>query len=35
VDSSDLFRGVVQGLVYVVVLTALGFRHFARRDVTS
>jgi ABC-2 type transport system permease protein len=35
VDSGDLFRGVVQGLVYVAVLTALGFRHFARRDVTS
>jgi ABC-2 type transport system permease protein len=35
VDSSDLFRGVVQGLAYVAVLTALGFRHFSRRDVTS
>jgi ABC-2 type transport system permease protein len=35
VDSGDLFRGVVQALVYVAVLTALGFRHFARRDVTS
>ncbi|GAB3203124.1 ABC transporter permease [Geodermatophilus arenarius] len=35
VDSSDLFRGVVQSLVYAAVFTALGFRHFARRDVTS
>jgi ABC-2 type transport system permease protein len=35
VDSGDLFRGVVQSLVYAVVFTALGFRHFARRDVTS
>jgi ABC-2 type transport system permease protein len=35
VDSGDLFRGVVQALVYVAVLTALGFRHFWRRDVTS
>jgi ABC-2 type transport system permease protein len=35
VDSSDLFRGVVQGLAYVAVFTALGFRHFSRRDVTS
>jgi ABC-2 type transport system permease protein len=35
VDSSDLFRGVVQSLVYVAVFTALGFRHFSRRDVTS
>jgi ABC-2 type transport system permease protein len=35
VDSSDLFRGVVQSLVYTAVFTALGFRHFARRDVTS
>jgi ABC-2 type transport system permease protein len=35
VDSNDLFRGVVQSLVYVAVLTGLGFRHFARRDVTS
>ena len=35
VDSGDLFRGVIQSLIYVAVLTALGFRHFARRDVTS
>jgi ABC-2 type transport system permease protein len=35
VDSADLFRGVVQGLAYSVVFTALAFRHFARRDVTS
>jgi len=35
VDSGDLFRGVIQSLVYVAVFTALGFRHFARRDVTS
>jgi ABC-2 type transport system permease protein len=35
VDSGDLFRGVVQALVYTAVFTALGFRHFARRDVTS
>ncbi|RFU19451.1 ABC transporter permease [Geodermatophilus marinus] len=35
VDSGDLFRGVVQSLVYAAVFTALGFRHFARRDVTS
>jgi ABC-2 type transport system permease protein len=35
VDSSDLFRGVVQSLVYAAVFTALGLRHFARRDVTS
>jgi ABC-2 type transport system permease protein len=35
VDSSDLFRGVVQSLVYAAVFTALAFRHFARRDVTS
>jgi ABC-2 type transport system permease protein len=35
VDSSDLFRGVIQALVYVAVLTTLGFRHFWRRDVTS
>jgi ABC-2 type transport system permease protein len=26
---------VVQSLVYAVVFTALGFRHFSRRDVTS
>src|SRR3954462_6824810 len=35
VDSGDLFRGVIQSLIYVAVLTALGFRHFSRRDVTS
>lgn len=35
VDSANLFRGVIQALVYVAVLTALGFRHFSRRDVTS
>ena len=34
-DSSDMFRGVIQSLVYAAVFTALGFRHFARRDVTS
>jgi ABC-2 type transport system permease protein len=35
VDTSDLFRGVVQSLIYAAVFTALAFRHFARRDVTS
>jgi ABC-2 type transport system permease protein len=35
VDSGDLFRGVVQGLAYAAVFTALAFRHFARKDVTS
>lgn len=35
VDSGDMFRGVVQGLVYSAVFTALAFRHFARRDVTA
>jgi ABC-2 type transport system permease protein len=35
VDSADLFRGVIQSLVYAAVFTALAFRHFARRDVTS
>jgi ABC-2 type transport system permease protein len=35
VDSGDLFRGVVQGLVYSAVFTALAVRHFARKDVTS
>jgi ABC-2 type transport system permease protein len=35
VDSSDLFRGIIQSLIYIAVLTALGFRHFSRRDVTS
>jgi ABC-2 type transport system permease protein len=35
VDSADLFRGVVQSLVYAAVFTALAFGHFSRRDVTS
>jgi ABC-2 type transport system permease protein len=35
VDSGDLFRGVIQSSIYIVVFTLLGFRHFARRDVTS
>ncbi|SDF29807.1 ABC-2 type transport system permease protein [Blastococcus aurantiacus] len=35
VSDGDLFRGMVQSLVYAAVFTALGFRHFARRDVTS
>ncbi|TKJ20198.1 ABC transporter permease [Blastococcus sp. CCUG 61487] len=35
VQDGDLFRGVVQSLVYAAVFTALGFRHFARRDVTA
>ncbi|MDK3257246.1 ABC transporter permease [Blastococcus capsensis] len=35
IQSDDLFRGVIQSLVYIAVFTALGFRHFARRDVTS
>lgn len=35
VDSGELFRGVIQSLVYAVVFTALAFRHFSRRDVTS
>jgi len=35
VDSNDLFRGVIQSSVYIAVFTLLGFRHFARRDVTS
>jgi len=35
IDSGDLFRGVIQSLVYAAVFTALAFRHFARRDVTS
>jgi ABC-2 type transport system permease protein len=35
VPDGDLFRGVVQSLVYTAVFTALGFRHFARRDVTA
>jgi ABC-2 type transport system permease protein len=35
VDSGDLFRGVIQSGIYIAVFTLLGFRHFARRDVTS
>jgi ABC-2 type transport system permease protein len=35
IADGDLFRGVIQSLVYAAVFTALGFRHFARRDVTS
>ncbi len=35
VDSGDLYRGVIQSLVYSAIFTALAFRHFARRDVTS
>jgi len=35
VADGDLFRGVIQSLAYAAVFTALGFRHFARRDVTS
>ena len=35
VDDGDLFRGVVQGLAYAAVFTALAFRHFARKDVTA
>jgi ABC-2 type transport system permease protein len=35
VDSADLYRGIIQSLVYAAVFTALAFRHFARRDVTS
>jgi ABC-2 type transport system permease protein len=35
IDSSDLYRGVIQSLIYAVIFTALAFRHFARRDVTS
>jgi ABC-2 type transport system permease protein len=35
VDSGDLYRGVIQSLVYAAIFTALAFRHFARRDVTS
>ena len=27
--------GVIQSLVYSAIFTALAFRHFARRDVTS
>jgi ABC-2 type transport system permease protein len=35
VDSGDLFRGVVQGLAYSALFTALAVRHFSRKDVTS
>jgi ABC-2 type transport system permease protein len=35
IESEDLFRGVVQSLIYAALFTALAFRHFARRDVTS
>lgn len=35
VNSADMFRGVVQSLVWAAVLTGLGFRHFARRDITA
>ena len=35
VDSAELFRGVVQSLAYAALFTALAFRHFACRDVTS
>ena len=35
VDSSDLFRGVVQGLAYSALFTALAVHHFSRKDVTS
>ena len=35
VDSGDLFRGVVQGLAWSALFTALAVRHFARKDVTS
>ena len=35
VDSGELFRGVVQGLAYSAVFTALAVRQFARKDVTS
>ncbi|MCW2582890.1 MAG: hypothetical protein JWQ53_1680 [Klenkia sp.] len=35
IDSGDLYRGVIQSLLYAAVFTALAFRHFARRDVTS
>ena len=31
----NLFRGVIQPPIYIAVLTALGFRHFGARDVTS
>jgi len=35
IDSGDLYRGVIQSLLYSALFTALAFRHFARRDVTS
>ena len=35
VNTDDMFRGVIQSLVYAAIFTALAFRHFARRDVTS
>jgi ABC-2 type transport system permease protein len=35
VDSGDMFRGVVQGLAWAALFTALAVRHFARKDVTS
>jgi ABC-2 type transport system permease protein len=35
IDSGDLYRGVIQSLIYAAIFTFLGFRHFARRDVTS
>ena len=35
IDSDETFRGVIQSLVYTALFTALAFRHFARRDVTS
>ncbi|MEI4273473.1 ABC transporter permease subunit [Klenkia sp. LSe6-5] len=35
VDSGDLYRGVIQSLLYAALFTVLAFRHFARRDVTS
>src|SRR5205085_4955457 len=28
VDSGNLFRGVIQSLIYIAVLTGLGFFHF-------
>jgi len=35
VDSGRLFHGVVQSLAYAALFTALAFRQFARKDVTS
>ncbi len=35
IDSGDLYRGVIQSLIYAAIFTFLAFRHFARRDVTS